>query len=136
MHQGFDLTKDYLPIWVQTTDGERFDTPRAEQGEIKVFNQEQKSTVLSFSTDVVTKSLIEAPITYFPGWEVRANQQLIPQSPPSKMGLIRFELPKGSYKVNIELRDTPVRILGNGISLVSLLIILAFLNLRKRHIDV
>src|SRR3989344_1998649 len=136
MRQGVDLTKDYLPIWVQTTDGDRFDTLRAESGEITVLKKEQRSTRLNFSVEVATKSSVEAPVTYFPGWEVRANQVVIAQSPPSKMGLIRFELPQGSYKVNIELMDTPARTLGNGISLISLLIILAFLKFRKRHINV
>lgn len=136
MHRGVDLTKDYLPIWVQTTDGSRFDTPRAEKGDIQVFNQDRKSTSLNFSIKVASDSLIEAPITYFPGWEVKANDQLIPQSPPSKMGLIRFELPKGDYKVDIELKDTPVRIAGNIISLVSILVILASFGFKGRSLHV
>lgn len=124
MKKGVDLTKDYLPIWVQTVDGDVFDAPRTERGEIKVSNLKRRSTILDFSVNVSSNSLIEAPITYFPGWEVRANNQIIPQSSPSKMGLIRFELPKGDYKTEIEFKDTQVRTIGNIISLTSIIFVI------------
>lgn len=135
MHQGVDLTKDYLPIWVTTTDGKRFDSPRVEKGEIAVSNLRQKSTQLEFGTDVVSNSLIEVPVTYFPGWEVFANGQLLPQYAPSKMGLIRFELPKGRYSIKIEFKNTPVRTAGNMISIFSVLIILVLLGFRKKYLN-
>lgn len=133
VHKGIDLTKDYLPIWVQTTEGERFDTPKAAKGEIKVSNLKQTSTTMNFSVDVPPNSLIEVPITYFPGWEVKANDQLISQVSPSKMGLIRFELPKGDYRVNIEFRDTPVRRVGNIISLSSIILVILLLIYGERR---
>lgn len=122
MRKGVDLTKDYLPIWVKGVDGEVFETPRAEKGEIIISEIERKSTSLSANIQVISDSLIEAPITYFPGWEVWTNDRLIPQSAPSKMGLIRFELPKGNFQLRIELKDTLVRTIGNMISLGSLLL--------------
>ena len=135
LRRGTDLTKDYLPIWVTTTDGERFDSPRAEKGNVKVSNLKQKSTALEFRADVTSNSLIEAPITYFPGWEVWANGQVVSQGAPSKMGLIRFELPQGKYSVKIELKNTPIRTAGNMISIFSILIILALLGLRKKYLN-
>lgn len=134
MHQGTDLTKDYLPIWVQTVDGERFDAPKAEKGEIKVSNLTKNPTTMNFSADVISGSLIEVPISYFPGWEVRANDQFIAQVPPSKMGLIRFKLPKGNFKIKVELKDTPIRTIGNTISVFSLLIIAVFFALSKKDL--
>lgn len=131
MHKGVDLTKDYLPIWVQTVDGERFDAPRAEKGDMTVSTLKQSSTTLEFDARVSSDSLIEVPITYFPGWAVRANNQLILQGSPSKMGLIRFELPQGEHKIKIELKDTPVRGVGNMISLGSLLLIGVMLSYRR-----
>lgn len=134
MHKGVDLTKDYLPIWVKKVDGDRFDTPRAETDELKVSNLEKNSTRLDFSVDVVSDSIIEAPITYFPGWEVRANNQIMLQNTPSEMGLIRFRLPKGNYLVKIELTDTPVKTTGNIISLISLfLIMVIFIKSYQNH---
>ncbi len=133
MHKGIDLTKDYLPIWVQTTEGERFDSPRAEKGDVRVSDLERTSATLNFSANVIYNSLIEVPITYFPGWEVKANDQLISQVSPSKMGLIRFELPEGNYRVNIELRDTSVRRVGNIISLSSIIFVILLLIYGERR---
>ncbi|MDO8658736.1 MAG: hypothetical protein Q7K55_08395 [Candidatus Levybacteria bacterium] len=135
MHKGYDLTKDYLPIWVQDTDGERFNIPRAETGEIKVSNLKQKSTKLDFSVVVATNSSIEVPVTYFPGWEVKAGDRVIPQTPSSNTGLIMFDLPKGDYRVKVELKDTPVRSIGNVISIISWLIILVLFSFRKRYLN-
>lgn len=125
MHKGMDLTKDYLPIWVTSVDGERFDVPIAETGEITVSNWQRNSRLLRFSVNAYSDSVIEAPVAYFPGWEVRANNQVVPQSPPSKMGLVRFKLPAGDYNIEIEFKDTPIRIAGNIISLLSLMAIIA-----------
>lgn len=136
MHKGVDLTKDYLPIWVQTVDGERFDVPRAETGKINVSNLKQTSISMDFSVIATDNSLIEAPITYFPGWEVKVDNQLLTQSEPSKMGLIRFSLPRGNYQVKIDLKDTPIRSIGNIMSAVSILIALGLFTIRKRYLNV
>lgn len=122
MRTGFDLTKDYLPIWVQTVDGEVFNDLKAEKGQILISDSKRGSTLYKANVKVSTDSAIVAPVTYFPGWEVTANDKLILQLPPSKMGLIRFELPKGEYRVKIEFMNTPVRILGNTLSMVSIVL--------------
>ncbi len=127
MHKGVDLTKDYLPIWVETVDGGRFDIPRAEQGEIDVSNLQVNSISQYFSVKVNKNSLIEMPITYFPDWEVKANNEIILQSSPSKTGLIRFELPKGDYNVAVRFKDTFIRTLGNIISLGSIFLVVVIL---------
>jgi len=131
MHKGVDLTKDYLPIWVQTVDGERFDTPRAEKGEIRVNSFTKRSQSAQGSFSVITDSVIELPITYFPGWEVRTDNQSINLQSPSKQGLIRFELPKGQYNVGVEFKDTPVRAIGNVISLFSLLLVVGIFAIKR-----
>ncbi len=133
MRQGIDLTKDYLPIWVKTVDGAVFNAPRAEKGSIEVTNINKKSTSLSASVKVLDDSSIELPITYFPGWEVRTNDRVINQENPSKMGLIRFKLPKGIFNIKIELKNTPVRAIGNWISLISALAVIALLAVRKNY---
>ncbi len=133
MRAGVDLTKDYLPIWVTTVDGEVFDALKSEKGQITVSDSVRRSTLYSANVNVASDSALVAPITYFPGWVIKANDNLIPQGAPSKMGLIRFDLPKGDYRVKIEFTDTPVRILGNTLSILSL-ILAGFLIAYKRNI--
>lgn len=131
MKRGVDLTKDYLPIWVQTVDGERFGIPRAEKGEIKVNSFMKAPSSAEGSIQVFTDSVIQLPIFYFPGWGVRTNNQPINLQLPSKDGLIKFELPKGEYKIEVEFKDTPVRIVGNMISLVSFIFMVGVLMYKR-----
>ncbi len=131
MHQGIDLTKDYFPIWVKNDRVEYFGSPRAVKGEIAVLNFEKKTASAKGSINVISDSRIELPITYFPGWEVKANRRVLNLSEPSIQGLITFELPKGEYQIDLELKDTPVRIMGNILSIVSLLLLLVLLGHKK-----
>lgn len=130
MQKGEDLTKDYLPIWVLSTEGERFNAPRAEKGEIKVSDLTTSSTKLNFSVQVFSDSLIEVPINYFPGWEVKVNNRIYPQNAPVENGLIRFELSEGNYKIDIDFKDTLIRKAGNIVTM-SFILIGAILFLRQ-----
>lgn len=133
MHQGADLTKDYLPIWVQTVDGDRFDIPKAIGGKMTVSNIQRDSTMMQFSADVSEGGLIGLPVTYFPGWEIKANNQLIAQHAPSKMGLIEFSLPKGSYTVTAQFKNTLIRTIGNAVSLGSLLLVVIIFIFKRKE---
>lgn len=135
MHQGVDLTKDYFPIWVKNDRVEYFGTPRAVKGEIEVMKFEKITADATGSINVLSDSLIEVPITYFPGWEARANGKVLSLSEPSIQGLITFELPKGEYQIDLELKDTPVRIMGNVLSLMSILLIFALLGYKKLNYE-
>ena len=135
MHQGVDLTKDYFPIWVKNDRVEYFGTPRAVKGEIEVIKFEKITADATGSINVLSDSLIEVPITYFPGWSIRANGKVLSLSEPSIQGLITFELPKGEYQIDLELKDTPVRIMGNVLSLMSILLIFALLGYKKLNYE-
>ncbi len=121
MQQGVDLTKDYLPIWVQTTDGKFLSLPETKSGKIEVINFNKRAGYAQSQIKVFTNSEIVVPITYFPGWTVLANKKIVDQMIPSERGLIRFSLPAGSYNLQFEFRDTPVRIIGNITSLICIL---------------
>lgn len=131
MKRGVDLTKDYLPIWVQTIDGERFEIPRAEKGEIKINSFMKTPSSAEGSIQVFTDSVVQLPIFYFPGWGVRTNNQPVKLQLPSKDGLIKFELPKGEYKIEVEFKDTPVRTMGNMISLGSFIFMVGVLMYKR-----
>lgn len=134
MHQGIDLTKDYFPVWVKNEQAEYFSTPRAIRGEIEVLSFEKKTASANGVIDVLSDSLIEVPITYFLGWEVKADGKVLNLSQLSIQGLITFELPKGQHQLDLELKDTPVRLTGNAISAASLLLLLVVLGYKKLRI--
>ena len=131
MQSGIDLTKDYFPIWLKNDRVEYFGTPRPISGQIEVFDFVKKTGYAAGSINVLSPSQIEVPITYFPGWEVKANGNVINLSEPSVQGLMRFKLPKGEYKIELLLKDTPVRIIGNTLSLISIFLLLVLLGYKK-----
>ncbi len=132
MKKGVDLTKDYLPIWVQTTDGIALNYPEAETGRVEVSRFEKKTNLASAQMRVLEDSIIEVPITYFPGWVVLANGKEVQMENPAKRGVIRFKLAKGNYNLEFKFKDTPVRMIANIISLFSAVLLAAFLMFKKR----
>lgn len=126
------LPKDYLPIWVKEIKFETITQPYAKKGKIEVSNFEKRSSSAKFDVKVLEDSEIEVPITYFPGWEVYANDKKISLEEPSRLGLILFKLPKGEYKVNFKFANTQIRWVGDLLSVGSLLV-LAGLLIKKNN---
>lgn len=132
MRTGRDLTKDYLPIWVKTTDGPLLNSLVAEEGDINVLWFEKKTAFAQAQIKVLSDSLIVAPIAYFPGWTVMANGKNINLEKPLEQGLVRFKLPVGTYNIKLELKDTPVRMIGNLVSLTAIFVLVLFRYKRKK----
>lgn len=120
------LPKDYLPIWVKSLKEEKVLLPHTLEGEANVSDFNKRSSSATFKIKVLQRADVEIPITYFPGWEVWANDKLISQEEPSKRGLIRVRLPEGDYQIRLNFSNTTVRSLGNIITLLSALVIVAF----------
>lgn len=111
------LPKDYLPIWVKEVALEKIDTPQVKNGKAEIQGFEKRTSKVKFEVKVLEDADLEVPITYFPGWEVFANGKKIPLEEPSKLGLIRFKVPKGEYKIDAKFSDTAIRTTGNLLSL-------------------
>lgn len=134
MRQGVDLTKDYLPIWVKTVDAPQLNYPENLEGQMEVSKFEKKTANAQSEMNVLRDSMIEVPIAYFPGWIVVANNRVVNLETPLERGLIRFKLPKGVYNVNFEFKDTPVRMMGNIISLISLIILIFLFKIAYKNV--
>jgi len=113
------LPKDYLPIWVKKISDQKIETPVAGAGKAQISNFHNRSASATFNATVKYETEIETPITYFPGWEVKANSAIVKIDEPDELGLIRFKLPAGEYHVSMQLTDTPIRAWGNILSLIS-----------------
>ncbi len=81
---------------------------------------------IQFQLTADSPSRLKANIFNFPGWSVviDGNQTLINDENPLK--LITFNVPKGSHSVKIEFGNTPIRLVANYISLLSILCLAIF----------
>ena len=62
---------------------------------------------------------------YYPGWRATVDGDSVPIAPTEPDGLISFDVPAGHHTIRIRFGETPLRLLADALSLLSLLILLA-----------
>ena len=67
-----------------------------------------------------TPTTVEFYTYYFPGWKARIGGEPAVIRPSGPFGLIALDVPAGEHHVSLRFGDTPVRIVGKILSLVSL----------------
>jgi hypothetical protein len=76
------------------------------------------------SEEIIVRSSQGATIQfytyYFPGWRGYVDGQEVPIRPEEPYGLITLDVPAGEHQVKIRFGDTPIRMVGKVISLLSL----------------
>ncbi|MCB0192350.1 MAG: hypothetical protein KDJ65_10445 [Anaerolineae bacterium] len=134
---------EYLPIWVENIPREsplepmyqanstieRLDATYLPSGAVLVSSQ------YGFNT---TQIVIDSPepfqaifhTFYFPGWSAQIDNRPVPTTPFSERGLIRLDVPAGRHEIRLNFQNTLIRWLANGISIVSLVLIVGFLSIR------
>jgi len=75
------------------------------------------------SEEIIVRSSQKATIQfytyYFPGWRGFVDGQDVPIRPEEPYGLITLDVPAGEHQVRIRFGDTPIRVVGKVISLLS-----------------
>lgn len=118
---------DYWPIYGQ-------DAPHQPAQEAAVVEGTDSAKLISKNSDQLTYSLtgintgskIQLAVAYFPGWKAFANGREVNIYPSGKLGLITADLPAGTKTLQLKFEDTPVRTVGDLISLASLVGFLGF----------
>lgn len=126
------VQNEYMPKWVQEIPNVKSkEKVEIISGEGKIRNLQTNSKKVSFNLKANTNLEIEINTVYFPGWEVLVNNQETIIDYHNTEGLIRFKVKPGSHQVIIEFGETPVRLIADTISLMSLLAILGLAIKRK-----
>ncbi|OGE32062.1 hypothetical protein A2631_03005 [Candidatus Daviesbacteria bacterium RIFCSPHIGHO2_01_FULL_44_29] len=135
LSQDDKLPRDYLPIWVKRIKLERFSEPTFSMGEGSISAFIKKTAETSFQTTSTQSATLQVPITYFPGWQLKIDGQRSDLLEPDDVGLIKFNVPSGQHKIQLQFRDTPIRTIANITSLVSLVAVAIFLRRRKNALS-
>lgn len=114
------MPKDYLPIWAKMTIYPKITEPQLVEGDASFSNYSKRSDSATFNMKVNKNSVIDVPLTYFPGWEVKLNGKKAVLMDTPQSGFIRFSTVPGEYNVSLNFKNTPLREIGNIISLVSI----------------
>ncbi|EKE12925.1 MAG: hypothetical protein ACD_13C00119G0006 [uncultured bacterium] len=121
---------DYLPIYAKLPPiSAAPETPEVLQGKAEFTTYVKGSDFQKGKVLVLEDAVIRLPIFDFPGMRVRVDGDSVPhvnndcRGQEFCLGLVTFNLPMGEHEIEVELEDTPVRRVGNYLSLVSLLVI-------------
>lgn len=115
------VLSEYLPIWVKEKPASPVeDRLTPSRPDIEIQKIEESAHRYAYKITTAGETLFTANLFYFPGWKVYVNnEELKPRI--SRQGLMQFSLPKGQFRVELKFENTPIRILGNSLSLAGLL---------------
>ena len=66
-----------------------------------------------------SQAQIIVPIFYYPGWHALVDGRELAIKPTAGTGLITFELPPGNQIVNLDFQDTPIRLISDILSFLT-----------------
>lgn len=127
------VKNEYMPKWVRVVPS-KMASSRVENlsGKEKVNITKATASKLSFEIFLAKPRTIQVNIIYFPGWVAYVNGKEVNINYNNPRGLIHLDLKKGKNDIMVEFKETPVRLFGDLISIVSLLVLLAYLINKKR----
>lgn len=126
---------DYLPIYAEAPPAEKApEIPWLVKGEGKVFAFEKGTNWQKGRVEIVSdQAQIRLPLFYFPKFELKVDGEKTPIDYQNELGLVSFNVDRGSHKFDVKLRRTPVRVVGDLMTLVSLLAIGGWLIYEKKN---
>jgi len=108
-------------------------------GKATITEKERNSTKHNYSVIVKERTRFLENTLYFPGWKVFANGKEIPVEFQDQRyrGLITFYLEPGQYDIDVKFENTKLRMAADGISLISILIIISYVcfSIFLKHIN-
>lgn len=106
-------------------------------GDTKIAEFKQGTNWMSFKADTRSHSIIRLSSYFFPDWRIKIDDMIVNIDYKNVYGLMTVILGPGNHKIETKLNDTPVRILGNMLSVIgaiSIVVIwlLTFSGTKKR----
>ncbi len=123
---------DYLPIYTSLSPAKKArDNPVTVKGNVNYISLDKGTDWQMWKVETLEDSIVQAQIFYFPEWKIYVDNQEIVYDYVNYNGLLTFNLSKGIHVVVIKLVDTPIRIIGNSITLLGFPLFLLFLKKLK-----
>jgi hypothetical protein len=93
--------------------------PALEPDSGRVTHYEKRSTVARASVDVPGPVTLAFPIFDFPGWKAWIDGAPVQVRPGPLDGTVQVAVPTGVHDVEVRFTNTPVRAIGNALSLLT-----------------
>jgi hypothetical protein len=127
------VKNEYMPKWAKDIP-QSMVTAKVENltGEEALNVTKISPNKISFNMYLPLKRTIQVNTIYFPGWLVFVNGHKTDINYNNDKGLIRVNLNKGRNDVLVVFSETPVRIISDFISIISLLILFSLIFLKRK----
>jgi hypothetical protein len=125
---------DYLPQTAKRPPGAPASyKPQFIKGNGSAFNVVKGSNWQTYSLTVTEDdSLVRLPIFEYPKTVVTSGGKVLAHSWDTDLGRVEVPLSKGEYKLKVEIQNTPVRIMANITTMLSILVLI-YLIRRYRY---
>lgn len=115
-------------IWPRVEEsGIRNQEFKAIQGDLKIDNPTFQSGRFRFSGQSIAGAVVEVQQTNFPGWRIWIDGKEAVINDNNYLRLISFIFPTGVHQVDGRFTNTPIRTLGNLVSLGSIILVGSYL---------
>src|SRR5258708_2877386 len=134
------VQNEYIPKWVKSTPlNAAKEKVALIQGKGKIGDVTGNGNTLHFNTNLQTSSIVQINTIYFPGWKIFSDGREQEILYNNMHGLMQVVLPTGQHTIVAKFGETPVRMLADMISVLSILTlsILGFLQIfakKKKHL--
>lgn len=132
---------DYLPIYAKLPPNKKApEFPETLEGQVRFINYEKGSDYQTGEIAVKKEATLRLPLFDFPGMTVLVDQKRVDhwhddcRGQEYCLGLITFKVGEGTHKIEAKLENTPIRLAGNIITLVSFLIIIGLFTKRNEKL--
>ena len=131
---------DYLPIYAKFPPTQKApNLPEVLEGDVKIINYKKGSDYQVGQIEVKKDAVLRLPLFDFPGMQVLVDGRKIDHNHSDCrkesfcLGLITFKALQGTHTISANLTDTPVRRLGNIISVLSILMCFVLLSKKDEN---
>lgn len=125
------VKNEYMPIWVKNNPKEHYEN-KVEIINGTITNLAIRQNSVSFDATSAEGTKITINTIYFPGWNVLIDSNKSKIDYANDKGVIKFNMASGTHKIGAYFSETPVRLVSNLISLVSLLLLFTVLMHKER----
>jgi len=117
---------DYLPRTAPMAPKEKApDNPIIVSGEGIAYNFSKRSNSFFFDAEIFQDAEVRIPVMHFPGWIVISAGEIIPSEPTGDYGVITIKLDQGKHIIQGRFTNTPIRSVGNAITIFSAILLTA-----------
>lgn len=106
--------------------------PQIISGNIGIQKYQSGSNWFSFTSESKDGAEVRVPTFCFPGWKLLVDGKSTPFSCATELGLVQFKLPAGTHTVALKLGESPIRLIGDALTLIFLPLSL-FVIIKNQH---